>query len=187
LFIVSLTSGILLRPYTELLAGFADVVYGGGPAELASLTAAGGLGALCSGVFLAFRGRTRGLVKIMVIGGILGSIGLVAFAMQTWLPSGILIIAIASMLLLACHVGSYSLIQNATNRDMRGRVISVSVSITVGGPALGALLIGWFAEFVGLQWAVAVSALLALGIVLAVAARILKQREKMEAIPDNLD
>ncbi len=86
------------------------------------------------------------------------------------------------MLLLACHVGSYSLIQNATNRDMRGRVISVSVSITVGGPALGALLIGWFAEFVGLQWAVAVSALLALVIVLAVAARVLKQREEMEAI-----
>ena len=187
LFLISLTSGILLRPYTELLAGFADVVYGGGPAELASLTAAGGLGALCSGVFLAFRGRTRGLVNIMVLGGILGSIGLVVFTIQTRLPSGIVIIALASMLLLACHVGSYSLIQNATNREMRGRVISVSVSITVGGPALGALIIGWFAEFVGLQWAVAASAVLALVIISVVASRVLKRREEMEVVRVNLD
>ena len=86
------------------------------------------------------------------------------------------------MLLLACHVGSYSLIQNATNRDMRGRVISVSVSITVGGPALGALLIGWFAEFVGLQWAVAASALTALAAILCLLPAIYRRRFEMEAV-----
>ena len=182
LFAVSFTSGVLLRPYTELLAGFADVVFGGGPAELAALAASAGLGAMVSGVFLAFRGRTEGLVSIMLTGGITGSIGLALFATQTWLPAGSFILGLASMLLLACHVGSYSLIQNSTDGNLRGRVISFSVSITVGGPALGALLIGWSAEVVGLQWAVAGSALMALVVILALLPTILTQKTVMEAV-----
>ena len=182
LFAVSFTTGLLLRPYTELLAGFADVVFGGGPAELAALTAAAGLGALTSGVFLAFRGRMDGLVAIMLAGAISGSIGLALFAAQTWLPLGIAILGFASLMLLTCHVGSYSLIQNATDGQMRGRVISISVSITIGGPALGALLIGWLAELVGLQWAVAASALTALAAILCLLPAIYRRRFEMEAV-----
>ncbi|NBP74258.1 MAG: MFS transporter, partial [Alphaproteobacteria bacterium] len=124
LFAINFTMGILLRPYTELLAGFADDVYGGGPEELAALTAAAGFGALASGLFLAFRGRTRGLANIMLAGAVTGSIGLALFAMQTSLIVGLVAICVASLLLLTCHVGAYSLIQNATDQAMRGRVIS---------------------------------------------------------------
>lgn len=181
LFAINFTMGILLRPYTELLAGFADDVFGGGPEELAALTAAAGLGALASGLFLAFRGRTQGLVTIMLIGAVTGSVGLALFAAQTNLTLGIVTICIASMLLLTCHVGAYSLIQNATDQAMRGRVISCSVSITIGGPALGALMIGWLAELAGLQWAVAISAITALAIVLALLPAIRRTRAEMEA------
>ena len=181
LFAINLTMGILLRPYTELLAGFADDVFGGGPEELAALTAAAGLGALASGLFLAFRGRTRGLVTIMLIGAVSGSAGLGLFALQTNLTLGIITICIASLLLLTCHVGAYSLIQNSTDQTMRGRVISCSVSITIGGPALGALLIGWLAELVGLQLAVGISAMSALVIVLTLLPAIRRTRAAMEA------
>lgn len=181
LFAINFTMGILLRPYTELLAGFADDVYGGGPEELAALTAAAGFGALASGLFLAFRGRTRGLANIMLAGAVTGSIGLALFAMQTSLIVGLVAICVASLLLLTCHVGAYSLIQNATDQAMRGRVISCSVSITIGGPALGALLIGWLAEWVGLQWAVGISAIGALVIVLALLPAIRRTRAEMEA------
>lgn len=181
LFAINFTMGILLRPYTELLAGFADDVFGGGPEELAALTAAAGFGALASGLFLAFRGRTRGLVNIMLVGAVTGSAGLGLFAMQTDLTLGIVTICIASLLLLTCHVGAYSLIQNATDQAMRGRVISCSVSITIGGPALGALLIGWLAELVGLQWAVGISASTALVFVLALVPSIRRTADAMEA------
>lgn len=181
LFAINVTMGILLRPYTELLAGFADVVFGGGPAELSALTAASGFGALASGLFLAFRGRMRGLVDIMLVGAVTGSAGLALFAAQTNLTLGIIAISIASLLLLTCHVGAYSLIQNATDQAMRGRVISCSVSITIGGPALGALLIGWLAELAGLQWAVGISAITALAIVLALLPAIRRSRAEMEA------
>ena len=141
LFMIAFTSGLLLRPYTELLPGFSDAVFGRGPEGLAALTAAAGFGALACGLLLVFRGRAGGLVNIMLGGAICGSIMLAVFAATNTLTMGVAVLAVASFLMLACHVGAYSLIQNATDAEMRGRVISVNVSISIGGPALGALLI----------------------------------------------
>ena len=180
LFMIAFISGLLLRPYTELLPGFSDKVFGRGPEGLAALTAAAGFGALICGVFLVFRGRTAGLVRIMLGGAITGSIVLALFATTNTLTSGVAVLAVAAFLMLGCHVGAYSLIQNATDAEMRGRVISVNVSISIGGPALGALLIGWLAEAVGLQWAVASSALLALCVVLALLPAVRRATPAME-------
>lgn len=181
LFMVSFTSGLLLRPYTELLPGFSDEIFGRGPEGLAALTAAAGFGALACGLLLVFRGRARGLVRIMLGGAICGSVVLALFATTDTLTSGVAVLAVAAFLMLGCHVGAYSLIQNATDSEMRGRVISVNVSISIGGPALGALTIGWLAEAVGLQWAVASSALLALVIVLILMPAVLRAAPAMEA------
>jgi MFS family permease len=181
LFMISFTSGLLLRPYTELLPGFSDEIFGRGPEGLAALTAAAGFGALACGLLLVFRGRARGLVRIMLGGAITGSIALALFATTNTLMSGVAVVAVAAFLMLGCHVGAYSLIQNATDAQMRGRVISVNVSISIGGPALGALIIGWLAEAVGLQWAVASSALLALAVVLALLPAVLRTAPEMEA------
>ena len=51
----------------------------------------------------------------------------------------------------------------------------------IGGPALGALMIGWLAELVGLQWAVEKSAITTLIIVLALVPSIRRATEAMEA------
>lgn len=181
LFMISFTSGLLLRPYTELLPGFSDEIFGRGAEGLAALTAGAGFGALACGLLLVFRGRARGLVRIMLGGAITGSIALALFATTDTLTSGVAVVAVAAFLMLGCHVGAYSLIQNATDAQMRGRVISVNVSISIGGPALGALIIGWLAEAVGLQWAVASSAMLALVIVLGMLPAVLRTAPAMEA------
>ena len=178
---IAFTSGLLLRPYTELLPGFSGEVFGRGPEGLAALTAAAGFGALACGLLLVFRGRARGLVNIMLGGAVCGSVMLAVFAATNTLNAGIAVLAVASFLMLACHVGAYSLIQNTTDAEMRGRVISVNVSISIGAPALGALMIGWLAEAIGLQWAVAASALLALVIMLVLLPSVRKQTAAMEA------
>lgn len=181
LFAVAFVSGVLLRPYTELLPGFAADIYGRGPEALSALTAGAGFGALVCGLFLGFRGRTKGLVAIMMIGAIAGSAGLAVFATASSLMLGVGIVAFASMLLMACHVGAYTLIQNATDAEMRGRVISVNVAISIGGPALGALLIGWLAEAIGLQAAVAAAALFALAVVALLVPAVRRSAGEMEA------
>ena len=178
---IAFTSGLLLRPYTELLPGFAGDVFARGPEGLAALTAAAGFGALACGLVLVFRGRARGLVNIMLGGAICGSVMLAAFAMTDTLTMGVAVLAVASFLMLACHVGAYSLIQNATVAEMRGRVISVNVSISIGGPALGALMIGWLAEAIGLQWAVVSSALLAFIVMVCLLPSVRRIAPEMEA------
>ncbi len=166
LFAITVINGILLRPYLELMPGFAADVFGGGPETLGTLTAASGFGALAMGTFLVFRGRNSGLVRLMIAGVISGSAGLAAFSATDDLRLGVGLLALSAFLMLACHIGAYSLIQNVVEPAMRGRVISVNIAIVIGGPAIGAMLIGWWAEVVGLQWAVASASVLAiLGIV----------------------
>ncbi|HCH56631.1 MAG TPA: hypothetical protein DEV64_06035 [Rhodospirillaceae bacterium] len=92
------------------MAGFADGVYVGGPEELAALTVAVGLWALASGLFPAFHGRTRGLGYFMLVGAVSWSAGLVLFAAQTSFTKGFIAISGASLLLITCHLGAYSLI-----------------------------------------------------------------------------
>ncbi len=180
LFAITLINGILLRPYLELLPGFAADIFGGGPETLGTLTAASGFGALAMGTFLAFRGRNRGLVRLMLAGVVSGSAGLAAFAATDDLHLGVGLMALSAFLMLACHIGAYSLVQNVVEPAMRGRVISVNISIVIGGPAIGAMLIGWWAEVVGLQWAVASASILAIAGVLALAPAIRQHAGDME-------
>ena len=92
------------------MAAFADGVYVGGPEELVALTVAVGLWALVSGLFPAFRGRTRGLVYFVLVGAVSWSAGLGLFAAQTSFTMGFIAISGASLLLITCHLGAYSLI-----------------------------------------------------------------------------
>ena len=95
----------------------------------------------------------------------------------------LVVLAVAAMMLLAGHVGAYSLVQNMVAPAMRGRVISISTAISVGGPALGALLMGWLAEIIGLRPALAAASALALVVVLSVLPTLSRRAREMEADP----
>ena len=57
-------------------------------------------------------------------------------------------------------VASQTLVQNTIHDAMRGRVLSLWVAFTRGAPALGVLIIGWFANLYGLMWPNIVASLL---------------------------
>lgn len=183
LFLLSFTNGLLLRPYIDLLPGFAAEVFGRGAEGLAALNAAAGLGALVCAVFLVIRGRTRGLVAIMAAGAVSASIGFALFTTTTNFSLALPILAVAAMLLLAGHVGAYSLVQNMAPPAIRGRVISINMAVSVGGPALGALMLGWLAELVGLRPALATTSLLAFVVMLSLLPALRRRRHEMEAEP----
>ncbi len=183
LLLISFTIGLLLRPYNDLLPGFAAEVFERGAEGLATLTASAGLGALVSALFLLIRGRARGLVAIMATGAISASLALVLFTTTTNFALALVVLAVAAMMLLAGHVGAYSLVQNMVAPALRGRVIAISTAISVGGPALGALLMGWLAELIGLRPALAVTSALALVVVLSVLPALSRRVREMEADP----
>ncbi len=183
LFTLSFTSGLLIRPYNELLPGFAEDVFGRGAEGFAALNAAAGLGALFMAVYLVFRGRAQGLVRIMMVTAVLSCIGLALFAMTSNFNLALIALAFAAMVLLASHVGWMSLIQNVAEPAMRGRIISFNVSVGLGAPALGALLLGWLAEMIGLGPALASTSLLALVIILFTLRPMLRRTKELEADP----
>ena len=177
---MSFAGGLLIRPFHDLLPGFADSVFGRGVEGLATLNAAAGLGALVGALFLLARGRTEGLTRIMLTGAFLAGAALFLFTLtdRFWLAAGM--IFTVSLSLLTVQVGSNSLLQTIARPDMRGRTISMSSSMSVGGPALGALAMGFLADRFGLQFVLGISAVAGMLIYLAMTPALLRRRKNME-------
>lgn len=144
-------TSFLVRPVFELLPGFADDVFHGGAAGLATLTSAVGLGALLAGLWLAKRASAVRLADITVVGGgVLGAMGLL-FAITNTLWVGATALAVAGFMATCVSVGTQTLVQTGVPSHMRGRVLSIWGMILRGVPAAGALSMGWVSDFVGLK------------------------------------
>jgi MFS family permease len=154
-------SGLFVRPFMELLPGFAAQVFDRGPEGLAILLSSIGAGAMISGLWIAQRGRTAGLTFIVTFGVLTSGLSLMLFTVSghIWLAAFFLVLTGFTMLM--GGVGAQTLIQNAVDAAMRARVMSLFVIISWGLPAVGALIMGWLATFFGLQATVAAGALLA--------------------------
>lgn len=153
-----LGSSIGQRPFVDLLPGFAAQVFERGPEALGWMVSLVGLGALLGGLFLAMRPSVRGQSFIAINAILIGAIGLLIFAssQQFWLA--LIGLTIAGSSLSLSGVGTMSLVQLAVEDGMRGRVMSIYGLIFRSGPALGTLIMGFAAEYVGLRWPVAVGA-----------------------------
>jgi MFS family permease len=184
LFLITITSGFFLRPYTDLMPGFAAEVFGRGAEGLGALTSASGLGALVVAIWLLTRSKTQGLVTILIVSSLLTTVALIVFAATPYFIPALFILALAAGGLIANQVAAYSLVQTLSRADMRGRVISINISIGMGAPALGTLTIGWLADQIGLGSAMTIAAVSAMVIILVTLPALRRRRTAMETIPD---
>jgi len=147
------------RGALEMMPAFADAVYQGGSAALATLTSAIGAGAVVAGLILS-RGITW--LKVRVIRAAVIAAGLLIAMLgvldQFWL--GVAVVGMLGVILATCGIGSQILIQTLVDDEMRGRVSSLWGVIAFGGTSIGSLLIGWPASIWGLQHVVIVAGLL---------------------------
>lgn len=155
-----LAIGLGARPLVELLPGLAAVVFEGGPEILALLTSTFGAGAICGGLWLAGRNQETDLSKIVIAAAFVISGALLAFVATTSLWVAIPATAVLGLALVISGAGIQTLLQLNVDSDMRGRVLSIYGLIIRGGPALGALTMGWVAEQSGLRWPLAGGAVL---------------------------
>ncbi len=136
-------------PYNILLPVFAGQVLHGGPTTLGWLTAASGVGALGSGLSLAFRNSTEGLPRMLQIAaGALGG-GLILFGLSRtlWLSMGLMVLIGFGMM--QVFSASNTLIQTLVPEDKRGRVMSYFVMAMFGAAPFGSLLAGALAHRIG--------------------------------------
>jgi predicted MFS family arabinose efflux permease len=151
---------VCARPFFELLPGFAAEVFARGAPGLAILSSSVGIGAVAGGFWLAQPGDQARLISVVLISSLLIALSTLGFALSTWFPAAIACVAVDGFAMVAAGVGTQTLLQTAVDESMRGRVLSLFGLIFRGGPALGALAMGFASEVVGLQVPVAAGALL---------------------------
>jgi len=143
------------RPAIELLPGFADEVFDRGAKGLGWLGAAVGAGGILGSVYLAWRGGIVGLAHIVIVNTLLMAISFIVFGISDNFWIALVFLALAGFALNVSGVGTQTLVQCAVDPAMRGRTMSIFMLIFRGMPALGALIMGITAEYVGLQATVA--------------------------------
>ncbi len=160
--ILILAMAVGVKPFLELLPGFADAVFDRGAQGLAHLTAVAGLGAFTSALWLAQRGTAVGLTVAAINGLVLGGCAILAFTATDIFAVGLVAAYFAGASVALSGTGTQTLMQNVVDGAMRGRVMSLYGMIYRGAPAFGALIMGTASEVVGLQASVAGGGLLCL-------------------------
>jgi len=151
---------VCVRPVGELLPAFVGTVFSSGPETLALLTSAMGAGAIVASLRLLLWHTGGGLVKMSLSSMGLSGVAVILFSLihNAWAAAAV-IFGVAywvSVSGIACQ----TLIQTFVDKTMRGRVLSIWAAIYRGAPGIGALLIGWLSESLGLALPTAVMALI---------------------------
>jgi len=162
--LMAAATGMMLRPLLEMLAGIADQLYEAGGSAFAILNAANAIGAVLGGLWLAQRGPVKGLTKVFFVAVFLLIISMAAVPLvgNFWIGAGFLMVA--GGLMIVSGAGNQTLIQNAVDPAMRGRVLSLMSLIFSAAPAVGALITGFLAERMGFASPIVGAALLCLGV-----------------------
>ena len=160
LILLSVTA-LLIRPYIDLLPGVSAQLFGLGAEGLSILLAATGFGATIGGVWLAQRGRTEGLTKVFTWSLLISAVSIILFVLSNNIWIGASLLTIAGFFIVSGAITSQTLIQNSVHPEIRARVISITMVLAWGLPAVGAIVMGWVAEIFGLAITLGLGGILA--------------------------
>ena len=129
-----------------------------------SLVGLVGIAALVGAGVWTVRGGTQGGLGHVVLNTLVLALAVLVFALVENFAVGLAALLVAGFALVTTGTGLQTLIQNAVDADMRGRVLGAYGMIFRGGTAIGAMLAGAASELVGLQWPVAAGAALCVAV-----------------------
>lgn len=144
-------STVLAMPLQHLLPGYSSEVFGMGAVGFSWLTACMGLGAMIGAFWLARKGSHFGLTAVLVRTFLVAGLSMFLLTATDIFYVGLVAVAFAGSCSTLSRGTSQTLIQNAVDGAMRGRVISIFGMIFRVGPAIGALVMGATAEAFGFQ------------------------------------
>ncbi|MEE8334053.1 MAG: MFS transporter, partial [Alphaproteobacteria bacterium] len=144
-------AAIGFKPFLELLPGLADGVFGAGVEGFATFAAVAGAGAIVAGLWIAARGQAQGTTRIAFGAMILGVVGVFIVCATKIIWVGLFGTLLVGAAVTLAGTSTQILMQNSVEGAMRGRVMSLYGMVHRGAPALGAVIIGLAAEWIGLQ------------------------------------
>lgn len=140
--------------YAVLLPIFAKEIFHGDARTLGLLWGAAGAGAFASTVFLATRGGVRPMLNVIVACVPLAALALLVFPLSRWLPLSLAALAVIGFTVTAANVSVNAVLQSTAPERLRGRVVSFFSGTRFGFDAIGGLIAGAVATWVGAPWTV---------------------------------
>ncbi|HEY9677516.1 MAG TPA: MFS transporter [Drouetiella sp.] len=135
--------------FTVLLPVFASDILHGDVKTLAALRAVAGIGALIAALNLAHRGSAEFLRTAVGVACVVFSISLIVFCFSTNLVLSLALASICGMAMTTQMSGGHSLFQLAVTDRLRGRVMSIYMTVMLGIAPLGSYVVGLAASKYG--------------------------------------
>jgi MFS family permease len=150
-------------PYTVLMPAVTAKQLHGGANTLGWLMAAGGVGALSGGIYLASRESVVGLGRVILVGTFLFGASLIGFSLTSnvWLAA--ILLALGSAGFMTQMAATNTIIQTIVDERFRGRVMSFYTMAFFGTTPIGSLLGGVLADRVGAPLTIRLGGLVCLG------------------------
>ena len=172
LLLLPLAPGIFNLNYIVLLPVFArDVLHVGAPG-LGLMTSAVGVGALAGALTVAVLRPGGGNGRLLVLGLVMGSVGLLVFSLSPWLPLSLAGLALIGIFQVAYYATTNTLLQLLVPARLRGRVMSLYILTSTGFIPVGNVLAGFLAERIGAPATLAGMVLITLGVCVVVLVRV---------------
>ncbi|HWA19436.1 MAG TPA: MFS transporter [Devosia sp.] len=141
------------RPLVELLPGFASDVFQTDASGLAAMTAAIGIGAMVGGLTLGVDSEPAPLMRRLIFATVCLALASMVFTSTRALWFALPLLVIAGFGHARIGIAAQTLIQLTTEESKRGRMLAIYGMLFRGGPAVGALIIGFASDYIGLPWA----------------------------------
>src|SRR5438874_613446 len=159
LLLLALVPIILAQPYSSLVPVFARDIFDIGATGQGLLLSAPGVGAVVGALIVARMSDSRLASTFLLAGVVVFGLGLVAFALSSWLPMALVALLVVGIASTAYRAVNQTLLQTHTEDDYRGRVMSIYL-LDRGLAPLGSLLAGTLAMAFGATGAVAILGML---------------------------
>jgi len=117
-------------------------LYGGGAGTVGLLYAAVGAGGLLGGHTTGWVGRIRRQGRAVEVAVIVWGLAIAGFGLASWLPLGLLLLAVAGAADVVSAVFRNTIVQLAVPDRLRGRLNALNIAVVTGGPRLGDLEAG---------------------------------------------
>ena len=159
LLVLLIALGVGGRPLNELLPGFAADVFRAGAGGLAIMASTIGGGAILGGVWLGHRAHSSGMIRVTLGSSLATALAAIAVVATDRLWAALPALFVFGFAMSTSGIAIQTLIQLASARAMRGRVMGLYGLIFRGSPAVGALGAGMVSAHIGLRWTVFFGAL----------------------------
>jgi hypothetical protein len=161
----------MVRAMVELIPAIAAGCFANNAKGLAVLTGATAFGAVASGLTIG-RKRAAHLLNEVLLWWGLGAVAAIVLTQSRSSALAVMAAAVIGFAITRGLVSTQTFVQLTTPDALRGRVLGIHGLIARGSPALGALVIGFAADRVGLPRAVEVSSGAMIALLLWLAPRV---------------